>query len=97
MDSGQWTEGGTRYKKVGLALSVLPAAVRILCLQLSGYWLLATGYCRLLVLKSARGADVVEVAEVIADLGVVEHSAQGAEGDAHAIGTAEAAELAAPL
>ena len=46
-------------------------------------------------LEAACGADVVEVAEVVVDADVVEHAAEAADGDAHAVGPAEAAELAA--
>ena len=45
--------------------------------------------------EPAFGAHVVEVAQVVVDADVVEHAAQAAEGDAHAVGPAEAAELAA--
>ena len=48
-------------------------------------------------LEPSRGADVVEVAQVVFDADVVEHAAQAAEGDAHSVGPAEAAELAAAL
>src|SRR4029079_3385899 len=46
-------------------------------------------------LEAACGADVGQVAEMILDADVVEHSAQSAESDAHSIGAARAAELAA--
>ena len=46
-------------------------------------------------LEAAFGSYVVEVAQVVVDADVVEHAAQAAEGDAHAVGAAEAAELAA--
>ena len=45
--------------------------------------------------EASRGADVVEVAQVVLDADVVEHAAQAAEGDAHSVRPAEAAELAA--
>ena len=44
--------------------------------------------------KTAGGFDVVEVAEVVVDADIVQHAAQAAQGDAHAVGPAEAAELA---
>ena len=45
--------------------------------------------------ESPRGPHVVEVAEVIVDADVVQHAAETAEGDAHAVRPAEAAELPA--
>ena len=41
--------------------------------------------------------DVVEVAQVVANADVVENAAEAAQGDAHSIRSAEAAELAAPF
>ena len=46
-------------------------------------------------LKPPRTPHVVEIAQVVADADVVEHAAEAAQGDAHAVGAAEAAELAA--
>ena len=54
---------------------------------------LATHFERLL--EAAFGSDVVEVAEVVVDADVVEHAAEAADRDAHSVGAAEAAELAA--
>ena len=48
-------------------------------------------------LKSAGGANVVEVAEMVADIDKVEHTAQPSQGHTHSVGSAEAAELAAPF
>ena len=48
-------------------------------------------------LKPTGGTDIVEIAQVIADSDVVEHAAEAAEGHAHAIGAACAAELTAAL
>src|SRR5690606_5689636 len=45
--------------------------------------------------KTAGGADVVEVAEVVIDAGEVEHFAEASQGDAEPVRAAEAAELAA--
>ena len=45
----------------------------------------------------SRRQHVVEVAEVIGDADEVEHAEQAAQGDAHAVGAAEAAELPAPF
>ena len=41
------------------------------------------------------GPHIVEIAQVVVDADVIEHAAQAAHGDAHAVGAAEAAELAA--
>ena len=47
--------------------------------------------------KPAQRADVVERAELIADLDVVEQSAQAANGNTQSVRATEAAELAAPF
>ena len=47
------------------------------------------------MLEAAGGSDVVEVAEVVVDADEVEHSTEAAEGDAHAVWSAKAAELTA--
>src|SRR5262245_61576974 len=45
--------------------------------------------------EAAGDFDVVEIAQVIADADVVEEAAEATEGNAHAVRTAETAELAA--
>ena len=40
-------------------------------------------------------SDVVKIAKMVVDVDVVEHAAEALEGNAHAVGPAEAAELAA--
>lgn len=47
------------------------------------------------MLKATRGPDIFVVAEMIFNTDVIQHSAQAANGDAHAVRAAEAAELAA--
>ncbi len=49
------------------------------------------------LLETARGADVRKVAQVVVDPHVVQHAAERAQRDAHAVGTAEAAVLPARL
>ena len=49
------------------------------------------------LLEPSLRAYVVEVAQVVVDADVIEHAAQAADGDAHSVGAAEAAELAAAL
>src|SRR4051812_8846299 len=55
----------------------------------------AHGVCLLQKLEAAFGSDIVEVAEVIVDADVVEHTAEAADRDAHSIGATESAELTA--
>src|SRR5208282_5571247 len=52
---------------------------------------------RRIPLKSPCGFHVAEVAKVIVDADVVQHPAKPAEGNAHTVGAAEAAELPAAL
>src|SRR5690606_16216810 len=47
--------------------------------------------------ESACGADVVHGPEVVINADVVENTAQRPDGDPHAVGSTEAAELTAPL
>lgn len=48
-------------------------------------------------LESASSPDVVEVAKVVTDSDIVEHSAERAESDSDTVRTAEAAELSSPF
>ena len=48
-------------------------------------------------LETALGSDVVEVPQMIVNADVIEHAAQATQGDTHAVGPAEAAELTAPF
>src|SRR5690349_14478 len=47
--------------------------------------------------KPSCRADIFEVAQVVVDAGEIQNAAQAAQGNAHAVGAAEAAELPAPF
>ena len=70
-----------KHKRLSTESSRDPPARQVLAFPLS--------------LKPSIGADIVEVAEVIVDSEEIEHPLEAFQCDAHPVGAAEAAELAA--